>query len=161
MIEIGKVGAADINAIEEIANDCGLASWTASDYLSELPRPDSLFLKATLGDSDCLGFVLARIIPAVNAGTGEDAEIYNIGVAPDKQHGGIGSLLMNAFLEECRNRLVSIVWLEVRNGNSPAISFYSKHRFEVVAVRKAFYRNPVEDAIVMRSSLYRSRQTEA
>ena len=161
MIEIGKVGAADIAAIEEIVNDCCLAPWTSSDYLNELPRPDSLFLKATLHDSGCLGFVLARIIPAVNAETGEDAEIYNIGVAPDKQRGGIGSLLMNAFLEECRNQSVRVVWLEVRNGNSSAISFYAKHQFEVVVVRKSFYRDPVEDAIVMRSRLYRSRQTEA
>jgi ribosomal-protein-alanine N-acetyltransferase len=156
LIRIRKVAATDIPTIEAIANACKLAPWAASDYVGELSRSDSLFFKATGSDLPCSGFILARIIPAVNAGAGVDSEIYNIGIHPDKQHEGIGSILMKAFLEECRNRSIGSVWLEVRSGNSPAIAFYSKHSFEVVASRRAFYRDPVEDAIVMRSKLYNS-----
>ena len=161
MIGIRKVTVTDIPAIEEIANACDLAPWSASDYVNELSRSDPLFYKATSGDSACIGFILARVIPAVNAESGEDAEIYNIGVAPDKQRRGIGSILMKTLLDECRKRSLRAVWLEVRCGNSRAIAFYSKHGFEVVTVRKAFYRDPGEDAIVMRSGLYRLPQTEA
>ena len=148
--------ATDIPTIEVIANACDLAPWTSSDYLNELSRSDSLFFKATRGDSPCVGFILARIIPAVSEYCDQDAEIYNIGVLPDKQRGGIGSILMDAFLDECRNRSVNAVWLELRSGNNGALAFYSKHKFEVAAVRRSFYRDPVEDAIVMRSKLYNS-----
>ena len=156
MIRTIKVDISDIPAIEGIANACDLAPWAASDYLNELSRSDSLFYKATSGDGPCLGFVLARLIPAVNPGTGQDAEIYNIGVAPDKQRQGIGTILMKDFLDECRKRSVRAVWLEVRSGNFRATAFYSKHEFQVVTVRTGFYRSPVEDAIVMRSRLYNS-----
>jgi ribosomal-protein-alanine N-acetyltransferase len=101
------------------------------------------------------------MIPSVIGGSTQDVEIYNIGVRPIHQHEGIGSELMRFFLKECQKRSVAEVWLEVRRGNSTALAFYSKHRFEVVAVRKAFYRDPIEDAIVMRSKLYKSLQTEA
>jgi [ribosomal protein S18]-alanine N-acetyltransferase len=160
LIAIQKVAVTDIPVIEGIAIACDLAPWTASDYVNELARSDSMFYRATQA-SACLGFILARIIPAVSAETGKDAEIYNIGVLPDKQGRGIGSILMNALLDECRKRWVDVVWLEVRSSNSRAIDFYSKHGFQVVSVRRAFYRDPVEDAIVMRSSLYKSPQTEA
>lgn len=156
MIEITRVSATDIPAIEAIAHACSLATWTGSDYMNELSRSDSLFFKAGCDSGSCLGFILARIIPAVRAENGEDAEIYNIGVMPDKQGTGIGTMLMNAVRDECRNRSVRVVWLEVRRGNSQGISFYSKHNFDVVAVRRSFYRDPVEDAIVMRSKLYNS-----
>ena len=158
MIEIRKVAAADVPTIEDIAKACELAPWASSDYLSELSRPDSIFLKAALGDTSCSGFILGRIIPGVIQDTGLDSEIYNIGVRPVHQHEGIGSRLMDSFLEECRNRSVNCVWLEVRSGNFGAISFYSKHLFEVMAVRKSFYRDPVEDAIVMRSNLYDAQE---
>jgi len=155
LIRISKVTAGDIGAIEEIARVCKLAHWTRAAYLNELSRPDSVFFKATR-DGICLGFLLARILKTVNGEVGRDAEIYNIGVAPDEHRKGVGSTLMNALLEECRHRSVNAIWLEARTGNLPAIAFYSKHEFRVVTVRKSFYRDPVEDAIVMRSELYNS-----
>jgi len=161
MIEIRRVVAADVTAIEDIANACKLAPWTASDYTSELSRPDSIFLKSSISDIPCSGFILGRMIPGIVQNVGLDAEIYNIGVHPDCQREGIGSKLIDSFLEECRNRSVQSVWLEVRSGNYVAISFYSEHLFEVIAVRRSFYRNPIEDAIVMRSNLYTLRKSEA
>src|SRR6188508_1302701 len=103
MIEISKAVAADIIAIEDITKACELAPWNASDYISELSRPDSIFLKAALGDIPCSGFILGRIIPGVVQDAGVDAEIYNIGVHPGRQQQGIGSKLIETFLEECQN----------------------------------------------------------
>ena len=161
MIQISKAVAHDVPAIEDITNACKLAPWTAPHYVSELSRPDSIFLKAAIGDIPCSGFIIGRIIPAIVHDAGLDAEIYNIGVHPDRQREGLGSKLIESFLEECQNRSVQSVWLEVRSGNLTAISFYSKHLFDVIAVRSSFYRDPVEDAIVMRSNLYDTGKSEA
>ncbi len=155
MIEVSKTSKSDLRAIEDIAHARNLAPWSADDLLNELTRPDSLFLKATR-DSLITGFIIGRIIPSVRVKDGLDAEIYNLAVVPVEERRGVGSMLMQSFFEECQNRFVLSVWLEVRSGNSTAIGFYSKHNFEPVTVRKSFYRDPIEDAIIMRSDLYRS-----
>ena len=152
---------ADVAAIGDIAKACELAPWASSDYLNELSRPDSIFLKAAIRDIPCSGFILGRVIPSIVHKTGVDAEIYNIGVHPGRQHEGIGSKLIESFREECQNRSAHSIWLEVRSGNFTAISFYSQHLFDVIAVRRSFYRDPEEDAIVMRSNLYHTEKTEA
>src|SRR4030095_46574 len=104
VIEISRVTAADVPAIEDIASACELHPTTSSDYVSELSRPDSIFLKATFGDISCSGFILGRIIPGIIQGTTIDAEIYNIGVRPVHQHEGIGSRLIRCLLQVCRRR---------------------------------------------------------
>ena len=153
LIEISPVTVSDIDSIQEVANSCGLSYWTAADYSNESERDDSIFIKANPNDGPCLGFIVGRLVPGIVREDTRDAEIYNIGVRPGNQDAGIGSRLMGAFLSECRNRGVHTVWLEVRAGNSPAIAFYKKHGFNVVTARRSFYRDPVEDAIVMKSIL--------
>jgi len=153
LIEISPVTVSDIDSIQEVAKSCDLSYWTAVDYSNELERDDSIFIKATPKDGPCLAFIVGRLVPGIVREDTRDAEIYNIGVRPGNQNAGVGSRLMGAFLTECRTRGVHTVWLEVRAGNSPAIAFYTKHGFNVVAVRRSFYRDPVEDAIVMKSIL--------
>ena len=153
MITISRVTISDISSVENLATSCGLSYWTRADYLSELARGDSIFLKATSGDESSLGFIVGRLVPGIVREGEFDAEIYNIGVRPSVQNSGIGSRLMHAFMTECQNRSVGALWLEVRKSNSTAIAFYSKHGFDLMTIRSSFYRDPVEDAIVMKSIL--------
>ena len=153
LIAISPVTVSDIDFIEDVAKRCGLSYWARADYLNELDRDDSIFFKATRRDDRCLGFIVGRLVPGLVREDKFDAEIYNIGVLPNIQNSGIGSCLMGAFLTDCRDRSVGAVWLEVRRSNSTAIAFYSKHGFDLMTVRRTFYRDPVEDAIVMKSTL--------
>lgn len=145
-MQIRRLRADDIPTIIDIQTECGLSPWTSEAYEIELHRTDSIML-AALRDATIVGFIVGRAVHEV------EAEIYNIGTTSHVRRTGVGSVLVDAFVEECRTRGVSKVWLEVRVGNQAARGFYRSLGFEPVLTRKNFYSNPVEDAIVMASDL--------
>ncbi len=83
--------------------------------------------------------------------TMDEAELQRIAVSPEKRGEGYGNLLIKEMLRELGTFMIRRVMLEVRAGNAPAIGLYLKNGFKRIAVRKAYYRNPVEDAVIMES----------
>jgi ribosomal-protein-alanine N-acetyltransferase len=92
------------------------------------------------------GFIIGRLV-------GDEAEILNLAVTPARRRQGDGGALLAAALEEFASRRVSRVFLEVRESNETAISFYSKHGFTKTGRRSGYYRDPDEAAIVMHRKL--------
>lgn len=85
--------------------------------------------------------------------TGNEAEVLNLAVAPEKRRRGVGGALLNAAGEEFRTRGVRRWFLEVRESNAAAIAFYQKHGFSKSGRREGYYRDPIEAAIVMEKKL--------
>lgn len=137
-----------------MANSLGLSRWTLNDYREELLRDDSQMLAAA-DQRELAGFIIGRLVPSSSVTTGLDAEIYNIGVSRSLQRSGVGSRLLHEFISRCRKKHVFAVWLEVRALNSGALIFYKRHGFEEFTIRPCFYRDPADDAIVMRLTLKR------
>ena len=138
--------------IEELCSigaECGLSPWTPEGYESEMQRPDSNILIAVDFGGQILGFIVGRADPDVGDSVDAPAEIYNIGTRPQFRKAGVGSMLLNRFLELCRSRGAAQVWLEVRASNYEAKAFYYSRGFLKGTVRKKFYTAPVEDAEVM------------
>lgn len=79
----------------------------------------------------------------------DEGHITTIAVEPDLQHAGIGTRLMLDLMEEARNRSARTVALEVRVANWPAQRLYSWFGFRPVGVRKNYYAETGEDALVM------------
>lgn len=147
-IRIESLKNRNIRDVIEIEIECGLSRWSHMDYVDELTRPDSVMLAAAVSDHECAGFLVGRFIPGTSADT-NDAEIYNIGVRSNLQGLGIGSRLMNEFLSICSRDQIENIWLDVRQSNERAIAFYKSFGFTQTAVRRAFYRDPAEDGIIM------------
>ncbi len=101
-------------------------------------------LKAQRGDGRIIGFILGRIPFG-----GGDAEIHNLGVAATVRRQGIGSMLLDQFRTICSERGIAAIWLEVRDSNAAAISFYRSHGFAQKGIRANFYSNPTENAVLM------------
>jgi ribosomal-protein-alanine N-acetyltransferase len=78
----------------------------------------------------------------------EKAEIIDIAVKDEYSRQGIGSKLLTYVIDECLKNKGESITLEVRNGNYKAISFYKKHGFREISVRKSYYQDG-EDALVM------------
>jgi ribosomal-protein-alanine acetyltransferase len=74
-----------------------------------------------------------------------DQEVLNLAVDPDHRRQGVAEALLRALLQQISDPL----FLEVRAGNSPALSFYHKLGFAKTGQRRSYYRNPTEDAIIM------------
>lgn len=147
-IRIEHLKNRNIRDVIEIEIECGLSRWSHADYVDELARTDSVMLTASVSDNSCSGFLVGRFIPGTSADN-NDAEIYNIGVRRSLQGTGIGSRLLNKFFSICSCDQIENIWLDVRESNERAIAFYRSFGFSQTAVRRAFYRDPVEDGIVM------------
>lgn len=88
-----------------------------------------------------LGFVVFSIMY-------EKAEIIDIAVADGSQRQNIGSQLLSAAITESNEKKCDSITLEVRSSNQKAISFYKKHGFREISMRKSYYYDG-EDALVM------------
>ncbi len=83
---------------------------------------------------------------------GEEADLASIAVATEARRRGIGRELLSAVLESAKSIGVQEIFLEVREHNTGAIALYEQAGFLKVGVRKEYYENPVEDALLMRRS---------
>jgi len=146
-VSIRDAEPADCLSIRQLAVDSNIDAWSEADYASEISRPGSFVLKATIS-GDLVGFLVARTVPGLTEQP--DAELYNIGVAGDHKRQGIGRLLLVTLRERLAEYSVHSLWLEVRESNSEAISFYRRHGFMAEVTRPNFYSNPSENALLMR-----------
>lgn len=133
-----------------IAAETNLSHWSARSYLEELKNADSILLRLVTENDSMIGFVVGRLVANAQIETLLDAEVYNIAVTEQEQNKGRGQLLFDAFAKVCSERRVTQIWLEVRESNENAISFYKKNGFERVQTRSHFYEDPREHAILMR-----------
>jgi len=79
----------------------------------------------------------------------DEAHVGNLAVDPTERRSGVGQMLLDDVIQTARRVGARRVTLEVRESNESARKFYYKNEFMDVAIRKNYYRNPVEDAIVM------------
>jgi len=107
---------------------------------------------------DCVSFALflvaeehaqiAGYVVALDAA--DEGEILNLAVAEGGRRRGLGRALVEAIIAALSERGVRQVYLEVRESNAAARALYAAFGFKDVGRRKAYYRRPVEDAIVLR-----------
>lgn len=116
--------------------------WTAEAFVAELKNdPPTLFVLRSAGQ--VVAFVVARIqIP--------EMDIVNLAVARDRRRRGMGRFLLRSLLDHPSSLGVTRVFLEVRDGNQEARGLYGSFGFKETQRRRAFYREPVEEAILMR-----------
>ena len=137
-VEILPLTADDLPRVMELERESFSDPWSEAAMAATLSIPVVRGLAARV-DGETVGFALAYLIPP-------EGEIADICVSPKVRGRGIASLLMQALLEgDCTE-----FWLEVRASNTPARKLYEKLGFAAVGIRKNYYDNPREDAVVMR-----------
>jgi ribosomal-protein-alanine N-acetyltransferase len=153
-IRICSLKKDDINDVLEIQKECGLSFWSRLDYLKEIEREDSIAKTAEFENEQVIGFAIVRLL--LNSHISENdpvyfaAEIYNIAVKESFQKKKIGQKIFDEIINELKAKGVSEIWLEVRKSNIKAQNFYRKNGFTEHSVRKNYYKNPLEDALVMK-----------
>lgn len=149
-LSIRKAEPDDAGYIRQIALNSRIDAWTEDQQREETGRSDTVFLTAC-EDSEIIGFISGRIVPSASEGT--DGEIYNIAVAQGSRRKGVGRRLLGNAVKCFASSGCKTVWLEVRESNHNAIRFYENNGFTRATVRRNFYSNPVENAVVMRLTL--------
>jgi ribosomal-protein-alanine acetyltransferase len=131
----------DIDEVLDISSLSFAISWSKDSYIQELTNPIAKYLVAKI-DNKVVAFVGTWIIL-------DEGHITNIAVHPNYRKQGIASELLAKFLDYCRNQGCKAFTLEVRSGNKAAQALYKKHNFKEDGVRKGYYEDNKEDAIIM------------
>jgi len=116
--------------------------WTLEAIKYEITNKHSICFVAIDNNKTVQGHVTMRHV--INEG-----HISNIAVLPLYRRQGVGSLLLNALINEGVKREMIGITLEARVSNQSAISLYEKHGFAIEGYRKNFYSLPSEDAAIM------------
>jgi len=147
---IRKATAEDIATIRKLEHETETAAhWGEREYdalfAAEAPRRIVLVAAEEAG-TQIVGFVIARCAE-------DEWEIENVVVAPDQRRRGLGSALVRELVQEARRSVAASVLLEVRESNAAACRLYEKIGFNQIGRRPDYYRNPPEDALLLRISI--------
>ena len=134
-LQLATGGSSELDSVIEVMNSAfderfGEA-WTRSQCAGILPMPGVKLVVARFGDGRPAGFALYRTIS-------DEAELLLLAVSPEFRRRGIGKMLLDQFLDHARDRGVSRVHLEVREGN-PAVIMYRSAGFSLAGRRPKYY----------------------
>jgi [ribosomal protein S18]-alanine N-acetyltransferase len=143
MIEFRKLKLRDLNAIEEIERTSYPTPWSRSMFAGELAKPSSICLGAVEVDTDELvGYlIISRYVDAWH--------VMNIAVAPGHRRRGIARSLMERLFEVTARDARRGYTLEVRVSNEAAIRLYEELGFRTRGIRRGYYTDNREDALIM------------
>ena len=116
--------------------------WSENSVASELKNPLSLWLVALDGET-VAGYVGSQSVEG-------EADMMNVAVHPEYRRRGIARMLINELTDALAKQGVHSLALEVRSSNAPAIALYEQLGFFQVGRRPNYYRNPKEDALILR-----------
>ena len=119
--------------------------WTREGFFTFLIREDTLFL-AVEEKGKILGYAGCLIVL-------DEADILNIGVDPDRQREGTGGFILQSLLRLLQMQGVHYVHLEVRESNGTARRLYERNGFAIDGLRKDYYTDPTENAVLMTKTL--------
>ena len=140
-IDIRALTLADLDDIESIEQRAYDTPWSRSMFAGELAKPASLCLGAFEGEELAGYLVVSRYVDAWH--------IMNIAVSPDFRRRGIATALLERLFELTDDRSRRGYTLEVRVTNSGAIRLYERLGFAARGIRRGYYTDNREDALIM------------
>ena len=142
MIEYVEMTLDHVPQVAQLEKECFYDPWSENAIGSELTNPLSLWLVAVDGQQ-VAGYVGSQSVMG-------EADMMNIAVSSRYRRMGIAQELVQRLVSALREREVHSLTLEVRASNEPAKALYSKLGFQQVGRRPNYYRNPKEDALILR-----------
>jgi ribosomal-protein-alanine N-acetyltransferase len=140
-ITISPMVEEDLEVVLDIERVSFPAPWCRDHFVAELESPYSFPMVATVLEGEICGYICPMLVI-------DEGHILNVAVHPGFRGKGIGSLLVEKVIDECRLQGAEYVSLEVRTSNSVAVSLYMKIGFVITGRRKRYYENG-EDAYIM------------
>ena len=132
-----------LEAVFALETECFSDPWSVNALSDMLENPLSHFLAAEK-DGRIIGYISSRTVL-------DEGEILRVAVDEAERECGVGSALLAKLLADTPG--IRIWNLEVREHSIPAIALYKKFGFLPLGKRKAYYRHPTEDAVLMQMTL--------
>ena len=132
----------DLDQVMELEKKLfGAAAWSREGFFTYLTKPDAMFLVV-----EEKGRILGYCGVLMVLGEGD---ITNVAVSPERQREGIGAFLVGSMIKLAAEQDCPVLHLEVRESNAVARRLYKRLGFQEDGLRKNYYTDPVEDAILM------------
>ena len=145
MIELRRLGLRDLTAVEEIERRSYPTPWSRSMFAGELSKPTSICVGAFDTDTGALAgyLVISRYVDAWH--------VMNVAVDPEHRRRGIATRLLEHLFETTADDGVGArgYTLEVRVSNTAAIQLYERLGFRPRGIRRGYYTDNREDALIM------------
>ena len=142
MIQIKPMNESHVAQVAALEKICFSMPWSENSVRSELTNPLSLWLVAE-EENVVLGYIGSQAVM-------DEADVMNVAVVPDRRREGIAQKLVEALVAALNEKGVHALLLEVRASNEPAKALYERQGFIQVGRRPNYYRNPKEDALILR-----------
>ena len=136
------MNSSHVAQVAELEKICFSDPWSEKSIASELDNKLAFWLVAAEGDT-VAGYIGSQTVI-------DETDMMNVAVHPDFRRKGIAEALVNTLVENLQKMGSRCLTLEVRASNAPAIALYEKLGFAEIGRRKNYYRNPREDALILR-----------
>jgi ribosomal-protein-alanine N-acetyltransferase len=141
-LELRRLGFGDLDAVEAIERSSYPTPWSRAMFVAELRKPGSLALGAFSDGETLVGYAfVSRYVDAWH--------VMNVAVATDFRRRGIATALLGRLFEVTSTDARRGYTLEVRVSNTEAIRLYEKLGFEPRGIRRGYYTDNREDALIM------------
>lgn len=140
-LRLEPLSEGDIAGVVALEKKINSAPWSEQAFRNELNHPHGYFVVARL-DNKVVGYGGVWMVI-------DEAHITTVAVSDEFRRRGIGKEIVTYLLDEARKRGMTCSTLEVRAGNTAAITLYRNLGFESTATRKGYYPDNKEDALVM------------
>ena len=141
-MRITQMTSAHVAQVAELEKICFSDPWSEKSVASELTNPLSLWLVALDGET-VAGYIGSQSVMG-------ESDMMNVAVHPNHRRQGVAETLVTELVSALEEKGNHCLTLEVRATNAPAISLYEKLGFEKIGLRRNYYRNPKEDALILR-----------
>lgn len=141
-MRIESMNSSHLAQIAQLEKICFSDPWSEKSVASELDNKLAFWLVAIEGDT-VAGYIGSQTVM-------DETDMMNVAVHPDFRRQGIAEALITGLVEHLKTIGSRCLTLEVRASNAPAIALYEKLGFSEIGRRKNYYRNPREDALILR-----------
>lgn len=141
MLEIHEIAEKDIPDIERMEREIFPDPWSQKGIFDTWKQNQALILGAWLNEN-IIGYVIFYYVL-------DEGEIARIAVDISCRRKGVAGQMLKEMWKFCAKKKITKMMLDVRKSNESAIRFYQNHGFTEDGIRKNYYENPSEDAILM------------
>ncbi len=141
IVTVREMVQTDVTAVAQIEKEAFSMPWSEQGFADALKQENTIFLVAEY-EGHIAGY--CGLYYAADEG-----EITNVAVKESLRRRKIADGIISEIIKAARQKKIAAIYLEVRESNLPARKLYEKHGFVPQGIRKNFYRNPREHAVVM------------
>lgn len=132
----------NLSGVAAVERECFAQPWSSHLLEQELDNDGASYIVAVDGNGTVVGYAGLSVVL-------DEGSVERIAVVDAHRRRGLADAMLDVFVRFGRTMGLRTITLEVRSSNAAAIGLYHKHGFHTAGVRRGYYREPTEDALLM------------